>query len=201
MNTIYKDMTKILHDGVQGSFELSHFTVGNNSFYDFFAYKDGICNGEYIRLIDHSQILNGCVMSNTSMEKRTNLDFCRNAHGDVFIAGLGIGLIVLAIQDKEDVESITIIEKEQDVIDLVFPQLPVNDKVKVIQGDIFDYEADQKYNTVYFDIWNYINRDVYEDEMKPLMKKGRKWLVKKSEDEKRWIDCWAKKQAQYNKEL
>mgnify|MGYP000786328328 FL=1 len=42
-------------------------------------------------------------MSDTPMEKETNRDFVHNAHGNVLIGGLGIGLIILAIQNKEDV--------------------------------------------------------------------------------------------------
>ena len=39
------------------------------------------------------------------------------------------------------------------------------------------------------------NEDVYENEMKPLMKYYRKYLISKTEDENRYIDCWCKKQA------
>ena len=41
-------------------------------------------------------------MSNTYMERWTNMNFCDYAHGDVLIGGLGIGLIILAIQDNPE---------------------------------------------------------------------------------------------------
>lgn len=39
------------------------------------------------------------------------------------------------------------------------------------------------------------NEDVYNKQMKPLIKRYRKYLVPKAEDENRYIDCWCKRQA------
>ena len=78
---------------------------------------------------------------------------------------------------------------------MIQQQLPLNEKVKVINDDVFNYKPAQKFNTIYMDIWNYINEDVYENEMKPLMKYYRKYLISKTEDKNRYIDCWCKKQA------
>ena len=50
-------------------------------------------------------------------------------------------------------------------------------------------------STIYMDIWNYINTDVYKDSMKPLISKYRKYLVSKEEDEERFIDCWCRLEA------
>ena len=58
-------------------------------------------------------------MSDTNMEKRTNLEFVRNAYGNVVVGGLGIGLILMAIQDKEDVRTITVLEKSKEIIQMV----------------------------------------------------------------------------------
>lgn len=133
-----------------------------------------IQSGEYIKLVDNSKF-GDIVMSNTPMEQDTNRAFCSNANGDVLIGGLGIGMVVLAIQDKEDIRSITIIEKYQEVIDLVANQLPLNDKVKIINADIFDWTPPKgkKFDTIYFDIWNYINGDAW-DEHKDLRRKYAK---------------------------
>ena len=85
---------------------------------------DGIMLGTYIRLTHNGE----CVMSDTNMEQRTNLRFCLKAYGDIIIGGLGIGMIIMAIQDKPEVKSITVIEKNQEVIDLVASQLDFNKK-------------------------------------------------------------------------
>lgn len=185
---MYLDMAEVLKDGKVGDFELSHYEIGKN---DLYAMLHGIPSGKFIRLTHKGEV----VMSNTSMEKRTNSSFVINAHGNVLIGGLGIGLILLAIQDKEDVKQITVVEKAKDVIELVGGQLPLNSKVHIVHDDVFDYAPLFKYNTIYMDIWNYINSDVYQREMKPLISRYRKYLVPKSEDENRFIDCWCRYQA------
>lgn len=107
-------------------------------------------------------------------------------------------MILLAIQDKEEVKQITVVEKNMEVIELVGSQLPFNEKVEIVNADVFDYKPTNKYNTIYMDIWNYINSDVYNEEMKPLISRYRRYLVPKSEDENRYIDCWCKYQAKNN---
>ena len=186
---MYHNMAEILEDRKVGDFELSHYEIGDK---DFVAmYRMGISPGRYVKLLHKRE----CVMSDTDMEKRTNSSFVINAHGNVLIGGLGIGLILLAIQDKKEVKQITVVEKNMEVIELVGGQLPLNSKVHIVHDDVFDYNPLFKYNTIYMDIWNYINSDVYEREMKPLISKYRKYLVSKSEDENRYIDCWCRYQA------
>lgn len=191
----YKDMTEILKDGKVGNFELSHYEIREDNFRAI--YRDGIPCGKYIRLTHSGE----CVMSDTPMEKRTNMDFVINAHGNVLIGGLGIGMIILAIQDKEEVKQITVVEKNEEVIELVGSQLPLNSKVHIVHDDVFEYKPLFKYNTIYMDIWNYVNSDVYNQQMKPLISRYRRYLVPKSEDEKRYIDCWCKWQAKNNKRI
>lgn len=192
---MYKDMTEILKNGKVGDFELSHYDIGEKDYITM--YQTGISPGRYVELSYKGE----CIMSDTNMEKRTNRDFVINAHGNVLIGGLGIGLILLAIQDKEEVKKITVVEKNKEVIELVGSQLPLNEKVEIINADVFNYNPAQKYNTIYMDIWNYINSDVYQREMKPLISRYRRYLVPKSEDESRYIDCWCKYQAKNNKRI
>jgi len=189
-------MHEILKEGKIGKFELKKFTIPDG---DFRAIKDGIPSGDYIKLQDPSDV----IMSNTSMEKRSNARFIMDARGDVFIAGLGIGLIVLPIQDKEEVNSITILEKFPEVIELVGKQLPLNDKVKIIQGDVFDYEfpKETKFDCLYFDIWNWVNSDVYEREMKVLKKKYRKYKRLLKDNPSAFMKCWAEFEAKNDKRL
>lgn len=186
---MYKNMPSILKDGQVGDFKLQHYDISDNNFYAIV--RCGIPPGRYIRLINRCD----CVMSDTPMEKETNRDFVRNAHGNVLIGGLGIGLIILAIQDKEDVKQITVVEKNREVIELVGKQLPLNSKVNIVNDDVFEYKPLLKHNTIYMDIWNYINKDVYNKQMKPLISRYRRYLVPKTEDENRYIDCWCKRQA------
>lgn len=185
---MYANMCEILKDGKVGDFELSHFEIGEN---DLYARLHHIPCGKFVRLLHKGDV----VMSDTYMEKRTNANFVRNAHGKVLIGGLGIGLILLAIQDKPEVEKIVVVEKHKEVIDLVKDQLPLNGKVEVVNADVWEYTPTEKFNTIYMDIWNFINTDVYRDSMKPLIARYRKFLVSKQDDNGRFIDCWCRKEA------
>lgn len=191
---MYKDMTEVLKDGKVGNFELTQFEIGVN---DMYAILHCIPSGKFVRLTHKGSV----VMSNTDMEKRTNSSFVIKAHGNVLIGGLGIGLILLAIQDKEEVKQITVVEKNMEVIELVGNQLPLNSKVHIVHDDVFEYKPLFKYNTIYMDIWNYINSNIYQKEMKPLISRYMRYLVPKSEDENRYIDCWCKYQAKNNKRI
>lgn len=194
---MYKNMSEILKDGKVGCYALSRFVITDNDFLS--KVRTGISNGTYIKLTYKGEV----VMSDTDMEKRTNYRFCRNAHGSVLIGGLGLGMIVLAIQDNLKVDSITILEKSEEVIQLVGDQLPLNDKVQIINADVFEWKPpkDKKFNCIYMDIWNWINSDVYREEMLPLTRKYCHYLVSKSVDPNRFMDCWCKKQAKNNERI
>lgn len=190
------NLNNILQEGSKGEFTLEKFKISDK---DIRALLSGIPEGNYISLKHNHEI----VMSNTPMEFETNSYFIENAHGDILIAGLGIGLIVLPIQDRENVKSITIIEKNQEVIDLVASQLPLNNKIKIINADILKWEpkTSEKYDVIYIDIWNNVNATIYREEMKPLKTKFRKYLRSKKENPDSFIKCWAEYEAQSNMKL
>ena len=192
---MYLDMSELLEDRKINDWSLSHFTITDN---DWRARIDGISPGTYVRLMCAGEV----VMSNTNMEKRTNFSFCHDAHGDILIGGLGIGMIILAIQDKPEVKSITVIEKNEEVIEMVASQLNFNEKVNIIHADVFDWRPDKgnKYDMSYMDIWSYINEDVYE-EMKQLKRKYARYLKPKSENPNRFNKCWAEYNAKTGRRL
>ena len=191
-----QDMTKWLAPAVKGPFSLQHFEITNQ---DLRALFQGIPPGKYVKLTYKDEV----VMSDTPMEKRTNKVFCQKAHGDVLIGGLGIGMILLAIQNKADVKSITVLEKYQEVIDLVATQLPLNEKVHIIQADVFEWRPakGQRFDCIYMDIWSYINRTIYREEMIPLKRKWGHYLKPLCENPKRFNQCWAETNAKNRKPL
>jgi spermidine synthase len=123
---------------------------------------DGFEVGTYVEL-QHKNHFANVMMSDTFMEKESNLDLIENAHGDVLIAGLGLGMVLMAIQKIPSISSVTVIEREQEIIDLVKPQLPLNNKVSIIQADIFTFKTKQKFDTIYFDVWDNICGDNWKD--------------------------------------
>lgn len=134
---------------------------------------------KYARLL-----LNGSVMmTDADFERRTNSSFMQNAHGDVLIAGLGIGLILDPITSK--CNSVTVVEKSSDVIALIGPHYP---SVKIVQSDIFAWQppAGSSWDTIYFDIWPDINSDTVAEGTK-LKRRYRKYLR-----EDGWMESWSK---------
>jgi hypothetical protein len=147
----------------------------------------------YIRLKMNGK---GIMMSDTPMERNTNHDFIRKANGDVIIFGLGLGLVILPLLKKENVKSVLVVELYQDLIDLVYPILKKHDtenKLSVIQGDCFEIhksiQKEQKFDSVYGDIWIEICTDNYE-EMKVLTKNWKNRINR--ENSNAFIDHWMK---------
>lgn len=191
---MYKDMSNLFRDMQVGGYKLENFEITPQNQ----GWRNPIPCGKYVRITLGWDV----VMSNTPMEMRTNAAFVRNAHGDVLVAGLGLGMILLAIQDKPEVRGITVIEYSPEIMQMVLPQLPLNNKVRVIQGNIFEWVPPRstKYDVIYFDIWNYINSDVYE-EMKALKQKFKSRLRSKEENPNRFMSCWAEYEARHNRRL
>lgn len=193
---MYKNMSELLEERENNGWKLEKFEIKQSNFR---AMLDGITPGIYIRLTHNGE----CVMSDTNMEKNTNRKFCSKAHGDIIIGGLGIGMIIMAIQDKPEVKSITVIEKNQEVIDLVASQLDFNEKVYIICSDVFEWKPERgvKYDMAYMDIWNWINKDIYKKEMQPLKRKYARFLRSKDINPNRFNECWAEYQAKTGRRL
>ena len=199
---MFHPMHKYLRPVNGGRFRLDTFTVSESDVRN--AKLSSILNGrgreyqdflpvEYVRLVDTSK--NQVVMSDTQMEQRTNMDLYQHANGHVLIGGLGIGMILLAIQDKPEVTKITVIEKYGEVYAMVAPQLPLNEKVEIVIADVLEYEPPKgvKYDTVYMDIWNDICMDNWE-EYKAL---NRKFMYRLNKDNpNRWCSAWRKYDVQ-----
>lgn len=193
---LYVKMADILKPCKVGKAKIDILDYTNKEL-GFWENMSGIRHEKYARLRYDGETM----MSETPMEHRTNSYFVLNAHGDVLIGGLGIGMIILAIQDNPEVKSITVIENSQDVISAVQHQLPLNNKVTVINDDVFTFKPKQQYDCIYMDIWAYINSDVYNEEMKPLKRKYGHYLKPKSLSPKRFNMCWCEYEAKSNKRI
>lgn len=155
----WPNLLEILPEGEIGDAKIVHFDISKDQS-KWSAMKGGLSytrEGRYVRLHLKGS---GVVMSDTRVEKFSNLDVVSNAVGDVLVAGLGIGLIVVPIALKAGVTSVTVIEKSPDVIALVEPHLRKHlgdaaAKLTVIQADIFDFKPakGQKWEIIWFDIW------------------------------------------------
>lgn len=99
-------------------------------------------------------------MLDAPSEMNTILPYAQKAKGKVLTFGLGIGFYVYMALLNENVESVTIVERSSEVIQLfntvLRPQFPSDKAINIIQGDAFDYfneDTLNQYDSVFVDIW------------------------------------------------
>lgn len=85
------------------------------------------------------------------------------SHGEVLVLGLGLGYFPYMALQKKNVESVTVVEHDQNVIDLfrqhILPQFrdEERDKLTIIHDDAFHYlenTSDGRFDFCYADIWS-----------------------------------------------
>ena len=84
------------------------------------------------------------------------------ASGKVVAFGLGLGYFAYMASEKEVVDSVTIVERDPDVIQLfrqiILPQFSHPEKVMVVQADAFDYAErlmpQQHFSFAFVDLWH-----------------------------------------------
>ncbi len=183
----FSPMAEVLREGTVGASSLTAISITERECIMATIGGDRMMYpGDYMQLKINGQL----VMSDTPYERLTNRDLVGKAFGDVLIGGLGIGMILVPLINNPAVTSVTVIECNQDVVDLVAPQLPLTDEVSIICADINTWEPppNRKYTTIYFDIWPTICSDNYE-EMKALHRRYKKYVNYKVGG---FMDSWCK---------
>lgn len=99
-------------------------------------------------------------MLDAPSESNTIDPIAGKAHGNVLTFGLGIGYFAFMALLNPNVTSVTIIEKSSSVIAMfkqyLLPQFAARDRLKIIEGDAFDYFNEtfiQTFDYVFVDIW------------------------------------------------
>lgn len=95
-------------------------------------------------------------------ETNTTKAAIESAHGKVLTYGLGLGYFAFMAAIKLEVESVTVVERSKNVIELfnsfILPQFPDPTKVNLIESDAFDFAEKQMkagaYDSVFVDIWH-----------------------------------------------
>lgn len=88
----------------------------------------------------------------------------KEAHGRVLTYGLGLGYFAYMASLKESVDSITVIERDKNVISLfereILPQFEKKEKINLVEFDALFFAAEQKskkesyFDFVFADIWH-----------------------------------------------
>ena len=122
-------------------------------------------------------------MSDTPGEMHDHSRFIGRAHGDVLIAGLGLGMVACAVAAKPEVTAITVLENSEDVIKLVGKSLPT--KVQVLPADVFTWKPNpgETWDCMWIDIW-----DAGCVDNLPEMTRLRRKYCRRVRDK---IGCWS----------
>jgi hypothetical protein len=186
-------------EGRSGSWCVEHFTVTKTeaTFEHLRAIVGNsgrpVPEGNYTRLCRGRTV----VMSDTPHEIRDHLPFIHMARGRVLIHGLGLGMVVKACLEKEEVTSVTVVDNSPDVIKLVGPTVTkiaeeVGKDLEIIEADCFTWKPKKgaRWEAVWHDIWDDLCVDNLEEMGKLHRRFGRRCDFQQS---------WGKELLQYRR--
>ena len=109
----------------------------------------------YLAVIQNDEIW----MSITPHEIETMQESIDEASGNVVVFGLGLGYYPFMLSLKKDVKHITIVEIDENVIELfktnILPQFKNADKISIVHKDAFEYMNHLKeYDYAFVDLWH-----------------------------------------------
>ena len=98
----------------------------------------------------------------TPHEINTMKDAINYAYGDVVTFGLGLGYFAYMCSIKENVTSVTIVEKDENIINLfkkhILPQFEHKEKIKIVHEDAIEYcDKYFNHNYAFVDLWRDTN--------------------------------------------
>ena len=119
-------------------------------------YNLGFFNEEfkYLALLKDNEIW----MSVNPNEINTMNPFIKEASGKVLVLGLGMGYIAYMMALKDNVKSVTVVEKDINIINLfnshILPLLKTN-KIKIVHDDAMRYLENSKgFEYIFADLWH-----------------------------------------------
>lgn len=153
------------------------YFLGNIKYYPYqsFAYNDAlVIDDDYYREISRIGYLdhefpfaaiskdNVIWMSITPNEILTMAPSIERSYGKIITFGLGLGYYPFMCSLKDNVESVTIIEFDENIINLfkkhILPLFPNKEKINIIHADAFNYLKENNINELYdfafMDIWH-----------------------------------------------
>jgi hypothetical protein len=176
-------------EGHRGAWAVERFTVSKQDS-EFDRIRAIFGGGRYVPPgtytgLKHRQ--RGIVMSDTPDERRDHFEAVYRAKGHVLLNGLGIGMVLAAILKKNEVERVTVVEIDPDVIALVGPHYK-DPRVAIFCANAYDYQPikGERYGAVWHDIWDNICGDNLSGMTKLKRKYGRRTD---------WQGCWCEYQC------
>lgn len=172
-----------LPEGQRGQWKISRFVVSKEDA-RFSALRAAMKGRGYVPAGTYTSLTrNGAiVMSDTPDEMRDHSFAVRQAKGHTLINGLGIGMVLAACLRKRDVERVTVVEIDPDIIALVGPHYR-DRRVEIVNTCAFDYQPPKgvRYGMVWHDIWS----NICGDNLPEMTRLKRKYARRAD-----WQGCW-----------
>ena len=97
----------------------------------------------------------------TPNEIRTMASPVSRAKGRVLTFGLGLGYYAFSVSEKSEVETVTIVERDSNAIELfkeiILPYVKNKNKINIVKSDAFEYMESGKtrdFDTIFVDLWH-----------------------------------------------
>jgi hypothetical protein len=127
------------------------------------------------------------VMDDSPHELKKHLNFVLRARGRVLVTGLGLGCVVRGLLARPAVQHVDVVERSQDVIDLVGPYMPASRRLAIHHADAFEFLRNpaSDWDCAWHDIWT--DTDAGE----PSLQLAHALLQLQLHGRVRWQGAWA----------
>jgi len=184
-------------EGVSGEWVVRRFTVEENeggrlrALVNPHAMGRWTPPGTYTGLFHRGSV----IMSDTVDECCDLLPIIgRHNAAHVLVGGLGLGVVLGALLQREGIKEIVVVEIEQDVINLVGPHYTAlassrGVRLEIVHADLFEWSPKRgtRYDAVWLDIWP----DICADHLAGMQK-----LLRRFRGRSPWVRAWCQVEMQ-----
>lgn len=181
-------------EGKKGKFSIRHVVKAAGTKMPLVTMRDALFSGQKVRSVIFDKTVTfhelledkGVWTTDYPQEQHSQIDIVKDFSGRVLVGGLGIGLIIKALDDLPAVKEIVVIEIQKDVIELVWKHLKLK-KAKVVQADLFEYleKTKEKFDYAFYDIWTPTGEHVLKTHIRELRALSEGIVAKQDN-----IACW-----------
>ncbi len=153
-----------------GGFTISHLTSDAESWrWQSYLRSKNEPPGETCTVLTHDSYPMP-MMQDSHAEYKEHLWLWKKAQGKVLIGGLGIGMVNEVLISDTSITKVTILEKNQEVIDMVWPYCAKDERFELIHADIHTWTPPEgsHWNVAWFDTYHAGDEGThfeYRDEM------------------------------------
>lgn len=119
----------------------------------------------------------GCLTTDTPNEIYTQYISFHYMHGHVLVGGLGLGMAAEMILNLPNVKTVTVVEKDKVIINLIKPQ--ISPRINIVHADLFKFLKNKHwhrsapYDSAYYDIWYRTREETWGESVVPLYRLSR----------------------------